>query len=77
MGVTASNLILGPARLYIGAFGGAEPADSAVTPNGVTTPPSSAVWTDVGGTDGGVTYGVEGTLPPSRWIRSSWKSAPA
>jgi hypothetical protein len=60
--VNASNLILGPARLYVGAFGGAEPADSAVTPNGVTTPPSNSVWTDVGGTDGGVTYAVDGTL---------------
>jgi hypothetical protein len=60
--VTASNLILGPARLYIGAFGANEPLDSAVTPNGVTTPPSSGSWTDVGGTDGGVTYAVEGTL---------------
>ena len=62
MSVNAANLILGPARLYIGAFGAAEPADSTVTPNGVTTPPSSPTWTDVGGTDGGVQYSVDGTL---------------
>jgi hypothetical protein len=60
--VNAANLILGPARLYIGAFGATEPADSAVTPNGTTTPPSSGQWTDVGGTDGGVTFAVDGTL---------------
>ena len=62
MAVTASNLILGPARLYIGAFGATEPLDSTVTPNGVSTPPASPTWTDVGGTDGGIQYSVEGTL---------------
>lgn len=61
MAVTASNLVLGPARLYVGSFGSAEPADSAVTPNGYLTPPSSAMWTDVGGTDGGVTAEIDST----------------
>jgi len=56
MGVNASNLILGPAKMYVGAFGATEPLDSTVTPNGPTTPPSSAVWTDVGGTEGGVQF---------------------
>lgn len=59
--VNAANLVLGPARLYVGAFGATEPLDSAVTPNGVTTPPSSLVWTDVGGTDGGVSLTVDNT----------------
>ena len=59
MAVNAANLVLGPARLYVAAFGATEPLDSTVTPNGVTTPPNSAVWTDVGGTDGGVSFMVE------------------
>jgi hypothetical protein len=61
MAVTASNLVLGPARLYVGAFGAAEPADNSVTPNGYLVPPNSAVWTDVGGTDGGVTVEIDST----------------
>jgi hypothetical protein len=61
MGVNASNLILGPAKLYVGAFGATEPADSTVTPNGPTTPPSNAVWTDVGGTEGGVSFTADTT----------------
>lgn len=61
MSVNAANLVLGPGRLYVGAFGATEPLDSTVTPNGVTTPPSSSVWTDVGGTDGGVSLMVENT----------------
>jgi hypothetical protein len=48
MSVTATNLIQGPAELYAGAFGAAEPADSAVN----STPAASA-WTDLGGTNGG------------------------
>lgn len=59
--ITASNLVLGPARLYVGAFGATEPADSSVTPNGVTTPPSSSTWVDVGGTDGGINFEVDST----------------
>lgn len=58
--VTASNVLLGPARPYVAPFGSAEPADSAVTPNGPSNPPS-APWTDLGGTDGGVQIAVEGT----------------
>lgn len=60
MAVNAANLVLGPARLYVAPFGSTEPADSSVTPNGPTTPPSSP-WTDVGGTDGGVTFEVDNT----------------
>jgi hypothetical protein len=58
--VNAANLVLGPARLYVAPFGSTEPLDSAVTPNGPSTPPSSP-WTDVGGTDGGVTFEVDNT----------------
>lgn len=58
--IVVSNLVLGPARLYVAPFGSTEPADSAVTPNGPTTPPSSP-WVDVGGTDGGITFEVDTT----------------
>jgi hypothetical protein len=58
--VNAGNLIMGPARMYVASFGATEPLDSAVTPNGTITPPSSP-WVDAGGTDGGVTYEVDNT----------------
>src|ERR1035441_1592758 len=58
--VNAANLVLGPARLYVAAFGSTEPLDSTVTPIGYTTPPASP-WTDVGGTEGGVSFMVENT----------------
>lgn len=53
MGVTASNLLMGPGTLYSGAFGATEPADTAVG-----SAPDSAVWTDVGGTQDGVTITI-------------------
>jgi hypothetical protein len=56
MSVTTTNLVLGPGKLYTGAFGATEPADSAVN----TTPQASA-WTDVGGTMGGLTVEVAQT----------------
>jgi hypothetical protein len=55
MTITPGNLVQGPATLYWGAFGAAEPADSAVG-----TDPGVA-WTDVGGTTGGVTFEVDTT----------------
>lgn len=61
--VNAGNLIMGPARLYVAPFGSTEPTDASVTPNGTTTPPSSP-WTDVGGTDGGVTFEADNTYTP-------------
>lgn len=61
IGVNASNLVLGPAVLRVGAFGAAEPTDSSVTPDGYMTPPNSAVWVDVGGTDGGITFETDST----------------
>jgi hypothetical protein len=60
LSVNAANLVLGPARLYVAAFGTTEPLDSTVTPNGTTTPPASP-WADVGGTDGGVAFAVANT----------------
>lgn len=54
MSVNPNQLIMGPAILYVGAFGATEPADSAVN----STPAASA-WTDVGGTDGGATFAVD------------------
>lgn len=54
MAVTVTNLVMGPADLYKGAFGAAEPADTAVN----TTPAASA-WTDIGGTDGGLKLSVD------------------
>jgi hypothetical protein len=49
MVATTSNLVMGPATLYIGAFGATEPADSAVN-----AAPAASAWTDVGATQGGV-----------------------
>jgi hypothetical protein len=51
MVVSATNLIQGPATLYVGVFGVAEPATIATVPG--------AGWTDVGGTQDGVTLAVE------------------
>lgn len=46
MSVTSTNLIQGPATLYVGAFGVEEPATVDTAPG--------AGWTDVGGTKDGV-----------------------
>lgn len=53
MSVTATNLIAGPATLYVGLFGATEPVDTAIN----STPAASA-WTDLGGTDGGVEFNL-------------------
>jgi hypothetical protein len=54
MTVTAANLVLGPADIYVGLFGATEPADGDVS-----AAPSSADWTGVGATLGGVTLTME------------------
>jgi hypothetical protein len=54
MAVTSANLVAGPAVVYTGAFGATEPASTAVN-----TVPSSAAWTDIGGTDGGVKINID------------------
>lgn len=47
MGVTATNLMQGPIRVFTGIFGVAEPANAEAAP--------AAGWTDAGGTMGGAT----------------------
>lgn len=54
MAVTTTNLIAGPATLYVGAFGATEPADSAVN-----SAPVASTWPDVGGTQGGARLTAE------------------
>lgn len=51
MSVTTTNLIQGPAELWVAPFGTAEPATIATAPG--------AGWVDVGGTQDGVMYSVE------------------
>lgn len=48
MAITASNIAMGAATVYWAPFGSTEPAYTAIT-----SPPNSAVWTDVGGTADG------------------------
>ncbi|PKV95923.1 hypothetical protein ATK30_6856 [Amycolatopsis echigonensis] len=45
----SANLLMGAAQVYLGAFGAAEPLDSAVN-----AAPAASAWTEVGLTDGGV-----------------------
>lgn len=52
MPVTATNLIAGPADLYIATFGAAEPDDDAIA----SAP--AAPWVDAGGTQDGVTITI-------------------
>jgi hypothetical protein len=51
--VTVGNLVLGPATLYVGSFGAAEPADTDVNSS-----PQTSAWTDMGGTLGGVRFSL-------------------
>jgi hypothetical protein len=53
MAVTITNLIEGPAQMWVGVFGTTEP-----TGNGVAV---GAGWVDVGGTDGGVNAEIQQT----------------
>jgi hypothetical protein len=53
MSVVAANLIAGPGDLYRGAFGAVEPTDALVA-----TAPATGVWTDMGGTQEGVTINI-------------------
>ena len=58
MAVQPLNLVLGPATIYVGSYGTAEPADADITP---APGPPGAGWTDAGGTDGGVMFEIDGT----------------
>lgn len=48
MAATSMNLVMGPATLYIGAFGATEPADTDIN-----TAPAASAWTDLGATNDG------------------------
>lgn len=61
MSVNPNNLTMGPSFIYTSPTGTAEPADSAVTPDGYLTPPASP-WVDVGGTESGVSFDIEDTI---------------
>lgn len=54
MGVSGTNLIQGPATLYVGTFGATEPATIATAP---ATP-----WVDAGGTKDGIEFAVAKTF---------------
>lgn len=54
MAATVTNLVQGPAALYIGSFGATEPANGAVN----STPQASA-WTDLGGTTDGAELSID------------------
>lgn len=54
MGVTASNFLAGPGALWIAAYGATEPADS-----NISSTFSASGWTDIGGTQDGVTVSFE------------------
>ncbi len=54
MAATVTNLIMGPADLYVGSFGATEPLDTAIN-----TTPASSSWTDVGGTQDGVKITID------------------
>jgi hypothetical protein len=56
MSVTPANAAMGPGTLYYGEFGAAEPALGDVS-----SAPSSADWTDLGGTLGGLTWSIAQT----------------
>lgn len=54
MAVTVTNLTLGPGEMFSGDFGATEPADSDIS-NEIPNTSVSGSWTDLGGTQGGIT----------------------
>ena len=54
MAITPQNIVMGPATVYTAPFGATEPAYNAIT-----SPPNTAVWTDVGGTADGTSVLLE------------------
>lgn len=56
MSVTTTNLIMGPATLYLGDFGATEPTDTTVN-----SAPAASAWTDLGGTQDGVKLTIDQT----------------
>lgn len=59
MATSTTNLIMGPADLYIGSFSALEPLDTVVN-----TTPAASSWTDLGGTQDGVKLTVDQTYTP-------------
>ncbi len=58
MAVSVTNLTMGPGTVYKGEFGATEP-DNADVSNMVEDTSVSGEWTDLGGTNGGVTLELE------------------
>lgn len=56
MPVSTTNLIMGPATLYLADFGATEPTDTTVN-----DAPAASAWTDLGGTQDGVKLTVDQT----------------
>ncbi|MCQ8831757.1 phage tail tube protein [Streptomyces malaysiensis] len=56
MSVTTTNLIMGPATLYLADFGATEPTDTAVN-----DAPAASAWTDLGGTQDGCKLTIDQT----------------
>lgn len=56
MTVTVTNLIMGPATLYIGEFGATEPTDTTINDT-----PAASAWTDLGGTQDGAKMTIDQT----------------
>lgn len=54
MGVTVTNLTLGPGELFRGVFGATEPTDADID-NEISNTSVSGSWSDMGGTQGGIT----------------------
>lgn len=54
MAIQPLNVVMGPATVYYSPYGAVEPAYSAIS-----SPPSSSVWTDVGGTVDGTSVLLE------------------
>jgi hypothetical protein len=54
MAVSVTNLTMGPGEIYWGEYGATEPADADVS-NRIPDTSVSGEWTDLGGTNGGVT----------------------
>lgn len=58
MAVSVTNLTMGPGEIYKADFGATEPDDADVS-NRIPESSVSADWTDLGGTNGGVTLELE------------------
>lgn len=54
MGVTVTNLTLGPGEMFRGDYGATEPGDAEVS-NEMANTTVSGSWDDMGGTQGGIT----------------------